>query len=82
MKKNSFSCKRDNRTIRGHVWGVPERSRHAVILSHGFLANERMCWKYAKLLADMEKKETEIRGILKRIYKELNLDADPFRIQF
>ncbi|MBQ3371516.1 MAG: alpha/beta fold hydrolase [Oscillospiraceae bacterium] len=53
MKKNSFSCKRDNLTIRGHVWGVPEHSRHAVILSHGFLANERMCWKYAKLLADM-----------------------------
>ncbi|MBQ9250485.1 MAG: alpha/beta fold hydrolase [Oscillospiraceae bacterium] len=27
--------------------------QHAVILSHGFLANEQMCFKYAKLLADM-----------------------------
>ncbi|MBP5231390.1 MAG: aminoglycoside phosphotransferase family protein, partial [Clostridia bacterium] len=35
-----------------------------------------------KLLEDMEKKETRIREILKSIYKELHLEADPFRIQW
>lgn len=44
---------RDNLTIRGHVWGQQNHLQHAVILSHGFMANERMCRQYAKLLADM-----------------------------
>ena len=44
---------RGSLTIRGHVYGKKEEPQHAVILSHGFLANERMCRKYAKLLADM-----------------------------
>ena len=35
-----------------------------------------------KLLEDMEKKETRIREILKPIYEELHLEADPFRIQW
>ena len=48
-----FSCKRDDLTIRGHIWGKQEGRQQAVILSHGFLANERSCFTYAKLLAGM-----------------------------
>ena len=39
--------------IRGHVFGKAPHPQDAVILSHGFMANERMCQKYAKLLAEM-----------------------------
>jgi Ser/Thr protein kinase RdoA (MazF antagonist) len=35
-----------------------------------------------KLVEDMEKKENRIRAILKSIYSELHLDADPFRIKW
>ena len=48
-----FTCKRDDLTIRGHIWGKQEGRQKAVILSHGFLANERSCFTYAKLLASM-----------------------------
>lgn len=44
---------RNGLTIRGHLFGKTDRPQSAVILSHGFLANERMCFKYAKLLAGM-----------------------------
>ncbi len=50
-EKAEFS--RDGLTIRGHLWGKADHPQPAVILSHGFLANERMCRKYAKLLAEM-----------------------------
>ena len=43
----------NGKTIRGHVWGKAGHPQHAVILNHGFLANERMCHGYAKLLADL-----------------------------
>ena len=39
--------------IRGHVFGKTGQSQQVVILSHGFMANERMCYRYAKLLAEM-----------------------------
>lgn len=39
--------------IRGHIFRENDHPQHAVILSHGFMANERMCHKYAKLLAGM-----------------------------
>lgn len=52
MKKR-IEFVRGNLTIRGHLWGKKNTPQHAVILSHGFLANERMCFKYAKLLAEM-----------------------------
>ena len=45
--------RRDSLTIRGHAFGITDRPQPAVILSHGFLANERMCFKYAKSLAGM-----------------------------
>ncbi len=48
----SVEFKRGGLTIRGHVWGQREQPQHAVILSHGFLANEKMCRKYAALLAE------------------------------
>lgn len=44
---------RDDLKIRGHVFGKKNHPQDAVILSHGFMANERMCYKYAKLLAEM-----------------------------
>ena len=53
MNKMKFTCKRDDLTIRGHIWGKQEDRQKAVILSHGFLANERTCFTYAKLLAGM-----------------------------
>ena len=53
LKPEPFSCTRGTLTIRGHVWGKTEGRQHAVVLSHGFLANEKMCRTYAKLLADM-----------------------------
>ena len=51
QKKIEF--RRGALTIRGHIYGSTEACSHAVILCHGFLANERMCRKYAQLLADM-----------------------------
>lgn len=53
MKKEKFSCQRDGLTIRGHVWERGDAQKPAVILSHGFLANESMCHTYAKLLAEL-----------------------------
>ena len=54
VMKKKLEFQRDGLTIRGHAWkkdrGNPQ---HAVILSHGFLANERMCYTYARLLADL-----------------------------
>lgn len=44
---------RDGLKIRGHVFGKKSCPQDAVIMSHGFMANERMCYKYAKLLAEM-----------------------------
>lgn len=51
--KENFSCQRDRLTIRGHVWDRGTAPKPAVILSHGFLANEKMCHTYAKLLAEL-----------------------------
>lgn len=48
-----FSCQRNALTIRGHVFGRSASPRPAVILSHGFLANEHMCQGYAQLLASL-----------------------------
>ena len=51
--KEQFSCQRDGLTIRGHVWGRGEAPKPAVILSHGFTANESTCHRYAQLLMEM-----------------------------
>jgi dienelactone hydrolase len=53
MIKEKFSCKRENLTIRGLKWKEKEGKLPAVILSHGFMANQSMNKAYAKLLASM-----------------------------
>lgn len=53
MKKENFSCKRDDLTINGFVFGRSEKKKPAVILCHGFLANQKMCKKYAELFANI-----------------------------
>ncbi len=52
-KKEKIEFRRDGLTIRGHLWGRREARQHAVILSHGFLANEKMCFRYAEVLAEL-----------------------------
>lgn len=50
---SKFEAKRDNLCIRGKIYGEATGARPAVILSHGFLANQMMCKKYAICLAKM-----------------------------
>lgn len=51
--KEKIEFRRGGLTIRGHVRGRREEQQHAVILSHGFLANEKMCCRYAEVLAGL-----------------------------
>lgn len=51
VKITRFSTKRDELTIRGKIYGDLNGMKPAVILSHGFMANQSMCKKYAKILA-------------------------------
>ncbi|MBR4162724.1 MAG: alpha/beta fold hydrolase [Solobacterium sp.] len=51
--KTRIEFQRNGLTIRGHLWKNKFHSRHVIILSHGFLANENMCHKYARLFSDM-----------------------------
>lgn len=53
MTKEAFSCTRGGLTIRGHVFREAAGVRPAVILSHGFTANEKTNFKYAKVLASL-----------------------------
>lgn len=48
----NFSCMREQLKISGKIFGDIGQKRTVVILSHGFLANQKMCKKYAKLLAE------------------------------
>ena len=50
--KNPFSCRRGELSIRGYVFGEPAPGKHAVILSHGFLANQSTTRDYAVALAE------------------------------
>lgn len=52
---SKFECRRGALTIRGHVYRVGEGSekRPAVILCHGFLANDRTVRVYAQALAEL-----------------------------
>lgn len=54
MKCNKFKIKKRNRnlTIRGKIYGDCSIVSPLVILCHGFMANQSMCKKYAKLLAE------------------------------
>lgn len=51
MKMRKFKINRNDLSIRGRVYGDCSDVRPLVILSHGFMANQSMCKKYAKLLA-------------------------------
>ena len=56
--KKSFSCLREGLTIRGKIFITKQKELKneplpAVILSHGFLANQKMCFNYAKILAEL-----------------------------
>jgi hypothetical protein len=53
MKSEAFSCQRDGLTIRGKIYGKEDVQKPAVILSHGFLANQKTCAGYAQLLAEL-----------------------------
>ena len=50
-----FECRRDSLTIRGHVYriGDEKETRPAVVLCHGFLANDRTLRVYAQALAEL-----------------------------
>lgn len=48
-----FSCRRDNLTIRGHVFRRRTGSLPAIIICHGFLLNQRTVRHYAKFLASL-----------------------------
>ena len=52
MKKVPFSCSRSRLTIRGHLFGEAAPGMPAVIVSHGFLANEKTVCGYAAALAE------------------------------
>ena len=47
-----FSCLRDGLAIRGQVFGEPGTGKDAVIISHGFLANQKTVRGYAVALAE------------------------------
>lgn len=51
MKARKFKVNRQNLSISGRVYGDCSGVSPLVILSHGFMANQSMCKKYAKLLA-------------------------------
>ena len=53
MKIRRFSTKRDDLIIRGKVYGECAGLKPAVILSHGFMANQSMCKSYAKALSEV-----------------------------
>lgn len=48
-----FECKHDELVLRGKIYGDTALPKPVVILSHGFLANQKMCRKYARLLANI-----------------------------
>jgi len=52
MKKEKFESSRGGLVIRGHVFGEAVQGKPAVIVSHGFLANESSVEGYAEALAE------------------------------
>ena len=54
INKTSFSCTRDELTIRGHIYRPAQTVKSPVIiLSHGFLGNEEQNTHYAEALAEL-----------------------------
>ena len=52
-RESKFECKREHLTIRGRIFGDVSSRKPVVILCHGFLANQKMCRRYARLLAEI-----------------------------
>ena len=52
VPKTAFSCQRGNLTIRGFAFGESAPGKPAVIVSHGFLANQSTTRDYAVALAE------------------------------
>ena len=50
--RTAFECQRGNLTIRGYAYGEPLPDKQAVIISHGFLANQSTTRDYALTLAE------------------------------
>lgn len=48
-----FSCRRDNLTIRGYTFRKETGALPAVIVCHGFMANQRTVRRYAEFLANL-----------------------------
>lgn len=53
IQRRPFSCKRGSLTIRGHVFRKGNGILPAIIICHGFMANQHSVWHYAKLAADL-----------------------------
>lgn len=53
MIKKTFECNRDGLTIRGTEFRNCEGKLPAVILSHGFMANQKSVRKYAMVMAEL-----------------------------
>lgn len=53
LEKTPFSCRRGQMTIRGLVYKGQENKRIPVVMSHGFLANQKMMKPYAEALAQV-----------------------------
>ena len=51
MMRKGFRCRRDELVIRGYEYRTRAGMLPAVILSHGYLANQNMCRNYAELIA-------------------------------
>lgn len=49
----AFSCQRGKLTVRGCVYGETDEPQEAVILCHGFLANQSTVTAYAKVIAGL-----------------------------
>lgn len=53
MKRNNFSCKSGEFTISGYEYSLKKNNGVPVILSHGFMANQKLLKPYAIFLAKM-----------------------------
>ena len=47
----NFKINRKGNTIRGKIYGDTSKKRSVIILSHGFMANQKSCKAYAEFLA-------------------------------
>lgn len=53
VRREPFSCQRDGLTIRGHVFRKETGTLPAIIICHGFMANQQSVEHYAGMLAGL-----------------------------